>query len=171
MYFSWQILLMKSSKMKVTQSCPILCDPVDYAFHGVLQARILEWVAFSFSRVPSQPKDWTQISRIAGKFFTAEIPGKPKSWDWMPWTEEITKQSVEREAWCLLIDYCYCCLVIKWCLTLCGSMDCSLRTLGSSNHRISQARTGLQNSQPVLIAKSERAVLKRTWRCGSTTSW
>lgn len=36
-------------------------------------------------------------------------------WDWMPLTEEITKQSVEKEAWCLLIDYCYCCLVIKSC--------------------------------------------------------
>ena len=37
-------------KVKVAQSCPALCDPMDYAVHGILQARILEWVAFPFSR-------------------------------------------------------------------------------------------------------------------------
>ena len=37
-------------KMKGAQSCPTLCDPVDYMVHGILQARILEWVAFLFSR-------------------------------------------------------------------------------------------------------------------------
>ena len=37
-------------KVKVAQSCPTLCDPVDYTVHGILQARILEWVAFPFSR-------------------------------------------------------------------------------------------------------------------------
>ena len=36
--------------MKVTQSCPTLCDPMDYAVHEIFQARILEWVAFPFSR-------------------------------------------------------------------------------------------------------------------------
>ena len=39
--------------------------------HGILQARILEWVAFPFSRGSSQPKNWTQASRIAGEFFTS----------------------------------------------------------------------------------------------------
>jgi len=38
--------------------------------HGILKARILEWVAISFSRASSQPKDWTQVSRIAGRLFT-----------------------------------------------------------------------------------------------------
>ena len=37
-------------KLKVTQSCPTLCDPMDYMVHGILQARILEWVAFPFSK-------------------------------------------------------------------------------------------------------------------------
>ena len=37
------------SKVKVAQSCPALCDPIDYTVHGILQARILEWVAFPFS--------------------------------------------------------------------------------------------------------------------------
>ena len=57
-------------KVKVAQSCLTLCDPVDYTVHGILQARILEWVAFPFSRVSSQPRDRTQISHIEGKFFT-----------------------------------------------------------------------------------------------------
>ena len=43
---------------------------MDYTVHGILQARILEWVAFPFSRVSSQPRDQTQVSRIAGGFFT-----------------------------------------------------------------------------------------------------
>ena len=44
---------------------------MDYTVHGILQARILAWVAFPFSRGSSQPKDRTQISRIAGGFFTS----------------------------------------------------------------------------------------------------
>ena len=56
--------------VKVTQLCPTLCDPMDYTVHGILQARILEWVAFAFSRGSSQPKDRTQVSHIAGEFIT-----------------------------------------------------------------------------------------------------
>ena len=44
---------------------------MDYTAHGILQARILEWVAFSFSRGPSQPRDRTQVSCIPGRFFTS----------------------------------------------------------------------------------------------------
>ena len=43
--------------VKVTQSCPTLCDPMDYSVYGILQARILEWVAFPYSRGSSQPRD------------------------------------------------------------------------------------------------------------------
>ena len=49
---------------------PTLWDPVDYTVHGILQARILEWVAFAFSRGSSQPRYWNQVSCIAGGFFT-----------------------------------------------------------------------------------------------------
>ena len=56
-----------------------LCDPRDYTVHGMLQAWILEWVAFPFSRVSSQPRDLTQVSHIAGGFFTVEPWGKPKN--------------------------------------------------------------------------------------------
>ena len=44
-------------KVKVTQSCPTLCDPMDYTVHEILQARILEWVAVPFSWGSSQPRD------------------------------------------------------------------------------------------------------------------
>ena len=51
------------------------CDPIDcslpgFSVHGILQARILELVAISFSRVSSQPKNQTEVSCIAGRFFT-----------------------------------------------------------------------------------------------------
>ena len=58
-------------KVKVTQLCPTLCNPMDYTVHGILQAKILEWVAFPFSRGSSQPRYQTQISRTAGGFFTS----------------------------------------------------------------------------------------------------
>ena len=46
-------------KVKVAQLCPTICDPMDCTVHGVLQARILEWVAFPFSRGSFQPRDQT----------------------------------------------------------------------------------------------------------------
>ena len=52
--------------LKVTQLCPTLCNPMDYTIHGILQARILEWVAFPFSRGSSQPRNGNRVSCIAG---------------------------------------------------------------------------------------------------------
>ena len=57
-------------EVKVTHSCLTLCDPRDYTVHGILQTRILEWVAFPFSRGSSQPRNQTGVSCIAGRFFT-----------------------------------------------------------------------------------------------------
>ena len=58
-------------KVKVTQLCPTLCNPIDYTVHGILFDRILEWVAFLFSSGSSQPRDLTQVSRFAGRFVTS----------------------------------------------------------------------------------------------------
>ena len=56
---------------EVTQSCPTLCDPMNCRPPGSsVQARILEWVAISFSRGSSWPRDWTWVSHIAGRRFT-----------------------------------------------------------------------------------------------------
>ena len=62
-------------KVLVFQLCPALCNPMDcslsgFSVHGVLQARILEWVAMPFSRRSSQSRDQTQVTCIAGGFFT-----------------------------------------------------------------------------------------------------
>ena len=61
------------SEVKVTQSCLSLCDHVDYIYpaHGILQARILDWVDVPFSGVSSQARDRTQVSCIAGRCFTS----------------------------------------------------------------------------------------------------
>ena len=53
--------------------------PHGYTVHGILQARILEWVAFPFSRGSSQPRGRTQASRIAGNSLSTEPQGKPKN--------------------------------------------------------------------------------------------
>ena len=60
---------------KSLQSCPTLCDPTDGSplgpsVHGILQARVLEWFAISFSKGSSQPRDRTWVSRIVGRHFT-----------------------------------------------------------------------------------------------------
>ena len=69
---AWEITTWSNEKeVKVAQSCLTICDPMDYRVHGILQARILEWVAFLFSRGSSQPRDQTQVSHIAGGFFTS----------------------------------------------------------------------------------------------------
>ena len=57
-------------KIKVAQSYPTLCNLMDYTVYGILQARILEWVAIPFSSRSSQYRDWTQVSHIADGFFT-----------------------------------------------------------------------------------------------------
>ena len=94
---------------------PMDCSPSGSSVHGIFQARLLEWVAISFSRGSSWPRDWTQVSCIAGRFFTTERPGKLF----------IVNAYGESEA-------------AQSCLTLCDPMDCSLPD--SSVHGISQEK-------------------------------
>ena len=61
---------LRKVKVKITQSCLTLCNPLDCTVHGILQARIQEWVAFPFSRGSSQHRDQTVVSCIAGRLFT-----------------------------------------------------------------------------------------------------
>ena len=63
--------MLSTYKVKCVQSSPALCNPMDYTVHEILQARILEWVVFPFSRGSSQTRDWTHVSYIAGRFFTS----------------------------------------------------------------------------------------------------
>ena len=66
-------------KVKVIQSCPALCDPMDYTVLGILQARIQEWVAIPFSRGSSQPRS----PALQADSLPSELPGKPK--DFVEW--------------------------------------------------------------------------------------
>ena len=61
-------------------SCPTLCDLMDYTVNGILQARILEWVAFPFSKGSSQPRDHIQVSCIAGWFFSSWATGEAQQY-------------------------------------------------------------------------------------------
>ena len=87
----------------VTKSCLTVCDPMDCSppgssVHGILQARILEWVAMPSSRRSSQPRDLTQVSHIAGRFFTI-------------WTT--------REAQEYCSGYVYICVCVCVCVCVC----------------------------------------------------
>ena len=98
-------------------NCVRLCNPVDYTVHWILQARILEWVAFPFSRGSSQPRDWSRVSCIAGRFFTSWATREAQTsytsiniWKWIkkgkylftaftstPWDQgQTTKASLQR---------------------------------------------------------------------------
>ena len=70
----WKCAIQWHWDKSLAQSCPTLCDPVDCSppgssVHGILQARILEWVAVSFSRGSSRPRDRTRVSCVAGRCF------------------------------------------------------------------------------------------------------
>ena len=70
----WSCNLIESES-EVAQSCPTFCEPTDCSLpgssvHGIFQARMLEWVAISFSRRSSRPRDWTWVSCIVGRRFT-----------------------------------------------------------------------------------------------------
>ena len=70
------------SESEVAQSCPTLCDPVDcslpgFSIHGILQARILEWVTISFSRGSSRPRDRTCVSYVSLHWQAGSLPLAP----------------------------------------------------------------------------------------------
>ena len=74
----YQLNYMFAAAAKSLQLCPTLCDPIDGSppgspVPGILQARKLEWVAISFSRGSSWPRDWTQVSCIAGNSLPTEL--------------------------------------------------------------------------------------------------
>ena len=83
-------LLLFGMKSEVAQSCPTLCNLMDCSLpgssiHGIFQAIILEWIAISFSRGSSPPRDWTWVSRIVERHFTV----------WA--TREVLKESIKCE--------------------------------------------------------------------------
>ena len=97
-----------SYEVKVAQSCPTLCNPMDYTVRGILQARILEWVAFPFSRGLSQPRDQIQVTCIAGGFFTSWATREAqfsyeKKLKIISSTYLLAKNNVEKTMWNILL--------------------------------------------------------------------
>ena len=126
---SKNLLLHKNSKsvcVLVAQSCTTLCESMDcspqgFSVHGILQARLLEWVDMPFSRGSSQPRDRAQVSHIAGRFFTvwAEY--------WQIWQNQLFQNSAAAAK------------SLQSCPTLCNPIDSS--PPGSPVPGILQART------------------------------
>ena len=97
--------------------CLTLCDPGDCSplgssVHGIFQARILEWVAISFSRGYSQPRDWTQVPGIAGRCFDLWATREGISW-----TNVVSKSitGLIHRHWKSLVPQINWKIVIKWC--------------------------------------------------------
>jgi len=156
----------------VAQLCPTLwphdCNWPGSTVHGILQARILEWVAMPSSRGSSQPRDWTQVFRIADRFFTV----------WA--TRETHKTKAGRvRFWSLYLKPFSS--VAQSCPTLCNPMDCS--TPGLPVHHqlpeftqthVHQARDTIQPSHPLLSPSrpapypspifSNESTLRMRWR-------
>ena len=76
--FSKEHMLLTNTKIESESHVWLFANPWTKG-HGILQARILEWVAFPFSQGSSQPRDQTQVSYTAGKFFTSWTTGKSKN--------------------------------------------------------------------------------------------
>ena len=116
---------------EVPQSCPTLWNPVDcslpgFSVHGILQARILEWVTISLSRGSSRPRDRTQVSRIGGRRFNLWATREAPNYKFILLQMIISKWNCWVAVGCV-----YVCLhaayakLLQSCLILCDPMDCS----------------------------------------------
>ena len=72
------------SHSALTVCSPMDCSPPGFSAHGILQARILEWVAIAFSSGSSEPRDQTQVSHVAADSLPSEPPGKPQYLAYVP---------------------------------------------------------------------------------------
>ena len=96
--------------MKVAQSCPTLCDPMDCIVCGVLQARIPEWVAFPFSRGSSQPRDWTQSPALQAVSFQLSHQGSPRILEWVAYLFSSRSSQPRNRTWVLWLSGYRICL-------------------------------------------------------------
>ena len=126
----WVVVIQSLSCVWLLWS-PVSPSPPGSSVRGINQARILKWVAISFFRASSWPKNQTHISCTAGRFFTAKPPGKP----------HYSMPHAMHTALYVYVYVSYECMLaqlLESCVTPCDPMDCS--PPGSSIHRILQAR-------------------------------
>ena len=107
----------------VAQSCPTLCNHMDCSLpgsfiHGIFQARVLGWVAISFSRGSFQSEDWTQVSRIAGRHFTI----------WAANASQRARLFRELAVLCILLSYW------RWYIWWLSLIFCEVRVILWSKH-------------------------------------
>ena len=133
---SFKCFMFHSQWVTVSLLCPTLCDPMGYTARGILQARILEWVAVPFSRGSSQHRGQTQASRVAGRFFTNWATREAQ---WLTYIEQVWKGSGKHLvslSWIPSLTSAVTMLISQLCPTLCNPMN----QPDSSVHRILQAR-------------------------------
>ena len=161
-------------RVKVTHPCLTLCKPMDYIAHGILQTRILEWIAFPFSRGSSQPRDQTQVSHTAGRFFTS-------------WATREALELVGAWFYTLLMRQFVFSLqfssVTQLCLTLCDPMNCSMPGLPAHHQLPESTQThvywvgdAIQPSHPLLSPSSPALNLSQhqglfKWVSSSLSFW
>ena len=132
----------------VTQSCPTLCDPMDYSppgsfVHGILQARILEWVAILFSRGSSQPRDWTWVSCIWGRCFTiwATRIVLPIYSPVVFWECGKSGETYKAYFFIVILGFCSLLFIGSVMSILCDAINCSIPGLPVLHHLTEFAQT------------------------------
>ena len=110
LFLYWQVDSLPLShqgkvKVKVTQSCPNLCNSMDCIACGILQARILEWVAFPFSRGSSQPRDRT-LPQCRQILYQLSHKGSPRIWGWVffPFSRDLPDPGIKPGSPTLQVD-------------------------------------------------------------------
>ena len=145
-----------SKVSEVAQSCPTLCDPVDCSLpgssvHGILQARVLEWAAISFSRGSSQPRDRTQVSRIAGRRFNLWATRESPKLSLAKLLSKCSLSVSRGVSW--VLDFCLLKAKVRCCHEL-GGKGCPLpgvvtKTFSTTKGRLRLWGGGIRGPQPL----------------------
>ena len=125
------VCILTTAQLGLTLCNPMDFGPPDSSVHGISQARILEWFAFSFSRASSRTWDRTHVSCIAGRFFISESSGKPNSTYCMPikylklkiLTMSRADEDVKQLKLPYVVDGC-----AKWCIRSGKYLSCEIST-------------------------------------------
>ena len=147
------------------QLCPTLCDAVDcsppgFSVHGILQARILEWVATPSSRGSSWPRNQTQVSCIAGRFFTVwanrEAQGKVKTMGC--WLQKARLRTLNRwDQGSRFRNECICCVVQLWGTPQVGRCPICYGHQWRNNSRKNEGMEPKWKQYPVVYVTGDRS--------------